>query len=667
MSSLSCSVMRTLLRTSLVLFLIPACTSSAAPDAYEPTTDPGLGFNLVSWANFGAAGAATWENAVQAVYDAGFDEVSLSPVRFVTLGTGSIATTSSQGPELSHIAAGIARAKSLGMNVTVNPFVEPVNFSMWRGLYDPIPSSGEWTTFWTDYELYLTDVAIVAEANGADSMTVGTELRAITQNAGNNAKWSSVITAVDSNFSGSLGYAANWDNFKNSNLESTIWENPAIDFLGIDAYFTGLLSNGQADASGSYPNATFISQVESAWNNKLDNDILPFAAARKSGVGMPVKFTEVGYLPYNRTSVTPQNSSGTLDADEQNMAFEGLMRALDGRNNEIDATHVWQWSMPGSNGSLWNLDPNGGDQPNNQQTAQWLSNFVSNSADPNIAEPPGVTEVLYSFEDDLEGFQFPGFGGSSSTVARVLGVGNTDGNAAMSITKTDDDWTWDAEVQMTGTQLQAMLDAVADDIGKYELEIDVTYVAADLPAGLTDMDMHISFQSDPNSEWGQAFPFAEISGPVDQTFRVIIPLDSLDNQDTLVPGITGLDFHIGFDGTWPDGNSATVYIDRIALTDITAFPDDADFDANGRVDGQDFLILQSSLGITTGADFYQGDANRDGAVDQQDLAIWEAQYGQTSSAAAAAAVPEPCCLCLALACLLFSRRTTAEMFRMTDR
>ena len=194
------------------------------PNYYEPGVDPGVGFNLISWANFGATGASTWENAVQSIYDAGFDEVSISPVRFVTLGTGSIATTSSQGPELSHIAAGITRAKSLGMQVTVNPFVEPVGFSMWRGLYDPSPGGGEWTTFWNDYEQYLVDVAQVAETNGADSMTVGTELKAITQNSGNNAKWSSVISAVDAEFSGRLGYAANWDNYQNSNLTSTIWE-----------------------------------------------------------------------------------------------------------------------------------------------------------------------------------------------------------------------------------------------------------------------------------------------------------------------------------------------------------------------------------------------------------------------------------------------------------
>src|SRR5262245_7566324 len=119
----------------VVLSLAVSRSSLADPLRYEPGIDPGVGFNLVSWSNFGATGNQVWQNAVQAAFDAGFDEVSLSPVRYYTPGTGAIVTTSSSGPELSHIAAGVVRAKQLGMRVTVNPFVEPVNFTQWRGFY----------------------------------------------------------------------------------------------------------------------------------------------------------------------------------------------------------------------------------------------------------------------------------------------------------------------------------------------------------------------------------------------------------------------------------------------------------------------------------------------------------------------------------------------------
>ncbi len=362
----------------LIFVLAVTVPANAGTTAYEPGYDPGVGFNLVSWWNFGGGGNSVWENAVQEVYDAGFDEVSISPVRFINTATGSIATSSGRGPELAHIAAGIVRAKSLGMRVTVNPFVEPENFTFWRGDYDPTPGSSQSNTFWSDYEQYLVDVAEVAQANGADAMNIGTELKDLTQNSGNNADWTSVISAVDAEFTGSLGYAANWDNYSNGNLTSTIWDNPAIDYLGIDAYFRNTVTNAQADASGSDPNETFIEQVEQGWNDRLDNEILPFAAARQSGTGLPVVFSEVGYLPYNRTAATPQSSSGSVDSDEQVMAFKGLMRALDGRADALSAVHIWQWGMPGSSGSLWNIDTDlPADQPNNLAAGQWLSSFVS--------------------------------------------------------------------------------------------------------------------------------------------------------------------------------------------------------------------------------------------------------------------------------------------------
>jgi hypothetical protein len=66
----------------------------------------------------------------------------------------------------------------------------------------------------------------------------------------------------------------------------------------------------------------------------------------------------------------------------------------------------------------------------------------------------------------------------------------------------------------------------------------------------------------------------------------------------------------------------------------------ADFDADGDVDGRDFLIWQRGVGTTTGATRLTGDANFDGAVNAADLAVWRSQFG-TSATLAGAPVPEP--------------------------
>jgi sugar phosphate isomerase/epimerase len=382
--------------------------TAADPSVYEPAADPLVGFNLISWWNFYDDGPAIWEDAVQSIYDAGFREVSISPVRYVNFHTGEMLSSSYKGPELSHIEAGVAKAESLGMRVTLNPFVElmdtngesdPINYEyyadlpngcQWRGCYNPRdfdnPGGMVTNAFWHDYRDYLLEVAAIAETHGVDAMTVGTEYSALNYDEGQNSFWNQVINDVDGVYHGRLGYAADWSAYNYYNVANSIWNHPAIDFLGIDSYFEFLIDPNAADASGTYPDPAFIDLLTAAWNNKLDNEILPFAASLKGGTGLPVVFTEQGFLPYNLTSVDPQNhyyGSQPVDTDEQIMAFQSLLNALDGRQDVFAALHIWNWAMPGSDGTLWNIDPTlPADQPNNVPLAQWLSRYVRNVPEP---------------------------------------------------------------------------------------------------------------------------------------------------------------------------------------------------------------------------------------------------------------------------------------------
>ena len=58
----------------------------------------------------------------------------------------------------------------------------------------------------------------------------------------------------------------------------------------------------------------------------------------------------------------------------------------------------------------------------------------------------------------------------------------------------------------------------------------------------------------------------------------------------------------------------------------------ADFDNDGDVDGGDFLIWQSGLGLARGASTSQGDANGDARVDSQDLALWQESFSGRATA-----------------------------------
>jgi hypothetical protein len=63
----------------------------------------------------------------------------------------------------------------------------------------------------------------------------------------------------------------------------------------------------------------------------------------------------------------------------------------------------------------------------------------------------------------------------------------------------------------------------------------------------------------------------------------------------------------------------------------------ADFNMDGRVDGNDMLILQTGVGITSGARHADGDADADGDVDVADFQIWQKEYNLLSAGAGAVA------------------------------
>src|ERR1700759_183508 len=101
----------------MVAALLVASRAAADPAIYEPAADPTVGFNLISWWNFDNAstpgvdeGVPVWQDAIQSIYNAGFREVSIDPVRYFDTTTFSIAPSSGRGPELTSIDAAVQKA-----------------------------------------------------------------------------------------------------------------------------------------------------------------------------------------------------------------------------------------------------------------------------------------------------------------------------------------------------------------------------------------------------------------------------------------------------------------------------------------------------------------------------------------------------------------------------
>ena len=163
--------------TAIVVVTLPN-RAAADPNVFEPATDPGLGFNLIAWSqDIGT----NWTIAINALYAAGFREVSISPVRRFDYNTGAVISNFGY-PSLSAVEAGVVRAKQLGMRVTLNPFVELSNLpggQSWRAYFAPLPGSTKANTFWPLYETYMDEVATIAQNNNVDAMNVGTEMKGL--------------------------------------------------------------------------------------------------------------------------------------------------------------------------------------------------------------------------------------------------------------------------------------------------------------------------------------------------------------------------------------------------------------------------------------------------------------------------------------------------------
>jgi hypothetical protein len=74
--------------------------------------------------------------------------------------------------------------------------------------------------------------------------------------------------------------------------------------------------------------------------------------------------------------------------------------------------------------------------------------------------------------------------------------------------------------------------------------------------------------------------------------------------------------------------------------------DDADFDGDDDVDGNDLMRWQRGVGLTGQTTNANGDANGDGTVNGADLGVWKTQFGP-GAVGAVTAIPEPATSALA--------------------
>ena len=137
----------------------------------------------------------------------------------------------------------------------------------------------------------------------------------------------------------------------------------------------------------------------------------------------------------------------------------------------------------------------------------------------------------------------------------------------------------------------------------------------------------LDFGSAAESSTGPAKQFiVENHGFADLTIdSVQVPAGFLiaEGLDTMIAADSRDTFTIELDTTVMGEKSGTL---RIVSNDRAA----SDLDADGDVDGTNFLQWQRGFGITSGATLADGDINADGAVNADDLSVLQEQYASST-------------------------------------
>jgi len=239
----------------------------------------------------------------------------------------------------------VTEAKSRGMSVMIKPMVD-VKTGEWRG---DIASSNAWFDNAGGYKDFVNHWANWATANGVDSLSVGCELKGTEANG---TKWRETIAGVQSRFSGTVTYAANWDDVYDTSRWGVIdwWD--TLDYIGLDAYFPltgdGVWQNGTTD-----PTETELMAKWAARAGLIEDWLawLPEEDRKK------ILFAEIGYQSIDGVNRRPNWAPGpddgappwTPDPLEQAMCYSAALGETWDRT-WMDGYYWW----------IWETDPNAG-------------------------------------------------------------------------------------------------------------------------------------------------------------------------------------------------------------------------------------------------------------------------------------------------------------------
>ncbi|AWM87938.1 calcium-binding protein [Microvirga sp. 17 mud 1-3] len=237
----------------------------------------------------------------------------------------------------------ILSAKEKGLKVVLKPHLETDHPRVWRAELTPSDPKA----WFESYKATMVEYAKVAQAAGAEMICVGTEMNSMIDptkvcNDGKTytEKWTEIIDAVRTVYSGKVTYAATYDTV----MKVGFWDK--VDFIGVDAYIPS-----------STVNDPTVDQIVDAWIKPHFNpwirdtlhggkSVVEYYKALSEQYGKQVIFTEVGYKSMDGANKDPGvfGGSGTYDPQEQVDAYTALYKVMENYGGQwLGGAFLWSY------------------------------------------------------------------------------------------------------------------------------------------------------------------------------------------------------------------------------------------------------------------------------------------------------------------------------------
>jgi hypothetical protein len=304
------------------------------------------GMSYVGWSEF-ACSTPDSNQSIADLKDTGCQWVAIPVFWFqdATTATDIYPDYSWYSVRPESIKVAVDRCHQLGMKVMLKPMLD-IKTGQWRAYIEP---NNSW---FAEYHTFINYWADFAEQNDIEMLCIGCELENTATNPSWANAWRSVANDIRTHYSGPITYATNHGG------ESTVLWWDAVDYIGIDAYYS------LTDVDNPTP-----AQLANAWTNRAN------LIQNWRNIYWPSKdviFTEAGYSSFDGTNRWPwlwPPPSG-VDVNEQADCYAALLSVCRQRP-WWKGVFWWNWETNPAAGGLADK----GFTPQNKPAEQALKDY----------------------------------------------------------------------------------------------------------------------------------------------------------------------------------------------------------------------------------------------------------------------------------------------------